>query len=226
MARPLKWIFGIIGGVIVLVIVAVVIILTSYDFNDLKPLISKAVYDATGRELVIDSDIDLDIGFSPSLVLSDIKFQNADWGSRKEMVKVGRFEVKVALLPLIRKNIEVNRFIIKDPDILIETDKKGKGNFEFKTAEKVPAVETKPEVPEQGEGEISLPPLTINEFEIINGTLTYRDGKTGKSEVVKLKNLTAAVHGLDNPFTFNLSGLTTVSIISKHLGKSFATFLS
>ncbi|MGD9160179.1 MAG: AsmA family protein [Desulfobacteraceae bacterium] len=210
MARPLKWIFGIIGGVIALAIVAVVIILFSYDFNDLKPVISKAVYDATGRELVIDSDIDLDIGFSPSLVLSGIKFQNAGWGSRKEMVKVGRFEVKVALLPLIKGNIEVNRFILKDTDILIETDKKGKANFEFETAgkapvtEKIPAAESKPV--DTGEKTVELPPLTINEFEIINGTLTYRDGKTGKSEIVKLKNLIAAVQGLDNPFSFELEG--------------------
>ena len=42
------------------------------------------------------------------------------------MVKVGRFEVKVSLLPLLSGNIEVNRFILKDSDILIETDKNGK----------------------------------------------------------------------------------------------------
>ena len=204
MARPLKWILGIVGGLIVLVIVAVVIIVSSYDFNDLKPLISKAVKDATGRELIINSDIDINIGLSPSLVLSDITFQNADWGSRKEMVKVGRFEVKVALLPLIKKNIEVNRFILIDPDILIETSKDGKANFEFETAEKTPEVESKPET--AGTESIELPALTINELEIVNGTLTYRDGNTGKSEIVKLKNLTASLQGLDNPFTFKLSG--------------------
>ncbi len=204
MARPLKWFLGIVGGLIVLVIVAVVIIVSSYDFNDLKPVIAKAVKDATGRELVIDSDIEIDIGLSPSLVLSDITFQNADWGSRKEMVKVSRFEVKVALLPLIKKNIEVNRFILKDPDILIETDKDGKANFEFKTAEEIPAVETKPAA--EGEEAVELPALTINELEIINGTLTYRDGKTGKTEIVKLENLTASLQGLDNPFTFELTG--------------------
>ena len=206
MARLLKWILGIVGGLIVLVIAAVIIILSSYDFNDLKPVISKAVYDATGRELVIASDIDLDIGLSPSLVLSDISFQNADWGTRKEMVKVGRFEIKVALLPLLKKNIEINRFIIKDPDILIETDKNGKANFEFKTAEKAPATESKPAVTEPAKGEIALPGLTVNEFEIINGTLTYKDGKTGKAETVKLKNLKAGIQGLDKPFTIDLTG--------------------
>ena len=208
MARPFKWIFGIIGGVIILCIIAVVILLSTYDFNDLKPKISKAVYDATGRELVIGSDIDLDIGLSPSLILSNVTFQNADWGTRKEMLKVGQFDVKVSLLPLIKKKIEVNRFILKDFDILIETNKKGEANFEFEKAEKAekaPVVESKPAAAEKEET-LELPALTIDQLEIINGSLTYRDGKTGKAEKIILKNLTAAVHGLDNPFTFNLAG--------------------
>ena len=205
MARPLKWILGIVGGLIVLVIVAVVIIVSSYDFNDLKPLISKAVKDATGRELIINSDIDINIGLSPSLVLSDITFQNADWGSRKEMVKVGRFEVKVALLPLIKKKIEVKRFILKDLDIIIETDKNGKANFEFETAEKAPV--TKEQVAtEEAQEKGALPSLTVNEFEIVNSTLTYKDGVSGTTEVVKLKKLTANIHGLENPITFDLTG--------------------
>ena len=206
MARPLKWILGIIAGVIVLCVIGVVILLYSYDFNDLKPVISKAVYDATGRELVIGSNIDLDIGLSPSLVLSNITFQNADWGSRKDMVKVSRFEVKIALLPLIKGNIEVRRFILEDPDILIETNKAGRANFEFEKAKKVPVAESKPAVTEQGQKEVTLPALTINELEIINGILTYRDGKTGKTEKVTLKKLTAGIKGLENPITFDLSG--------------------
>ena len=210
MARPLKWIFGIIAGVIVLCVIAVVIILSSYNFNNLKPVISKAVYDATGRKLVIGSNIDLDIGLSPSLVLSDIEFQNAAWGTRKNMVKISRFEVKVALLPLIRGNIDVKRFILKDPDILIETNKNGKTNLEFKSPEKAPAAKKSPEAESKpaaaGQEEVSLPALTINELEIINGTLTYRDGKTGKTETVALKSLKADIKGLDNPLNFNLDG--------------------
>ena len=204
MARPLKWILGIVGGLIILVIVAVVVVVSSYD---LKPLISKAVHDATGRDLVINSEIKLDIGLSPSLVISDISFRNADWGSRKEMIKLSRFEVKIALLPLIKKNIEVKRFIIKDPDILIETDKNGKANFEFDTPAKTPVTENKPSETKQAEGgDISLPSLTVNEFEIINGTLTYKDGQTGKTETIKLKDLKAGIRGIDNPFTIDLAG--------------------
>ncbi len=211
MTRLLKWSAGILAGIIILAVIAVVVVIYNTDFNSFKTKLSQAVYDATGRELIINSDVDVGIGLSPSLVMSDINFMNADWGTRKEMVKVGRFEVKVSLLPLIKGNIEVNRFILKDPDILIETDKNGNTNLEFKPGDKTAAVKKEPSEREskpsdKGNKKVALPGVIINQFEIVNGTLTYRDGKTGKTEVVKLNHLTADIKGLDNPLNFDLSG--------------------
>ncbi len=204
MARPLKWILGVFGGIIIIVIIAAVVIISSYDFNNLKPVISKAVYDATGRELVIGSDIDLDIGLTPSLVLSEVRFQNAEWGTRKDMLNVGRFELKVALMPLLKGNVEVNRFILKDFDVLIETDKKGKGNYQFDTEKKAKTEEKKPGT-ETGAG-AAPPSFAVNELEIANGIINYRDGKTGKTQTLTITNLTTGIKGLENPLTIDLSG--------------------
>ena len=76
--RIIKW--AIAGGVAVFIIliVAAYVVVSGYDINRLKPEISKAVMDATGRELVIEGDMDLKFGLSPLLTASDIKFQNAD----------------------------------------------------------------------------------------------------------------------------------------------------
>jgi uncharacterized protein involved in outer membrane biogenesis len=91
--RWVKWIMGIAAVLIIILIVAGYVILSSYDFNKLKPQIARAARDATGRELTLGGDIDLDIGFAPALVVEDVSFQNAPWGSRPEMAKIGRFEV-------------------------------------------------------------------------------------------------------------------------------------
>ena len=148
MASKLKWILGIGGVLVVALIVAVYVILSSYDYNNLKPHITKAAWDATGRKLTIGGDIDLDIGLTPALVLTDIKFQNPSWASRPELAKIRRFEVQVALLPLLGGNIEIKRFILLEPDILIETDKYGKSNLAFETPKKtVPNQEEEKEKP-------------------------------------------------------------------------------
>ncbi len=204
MARPLKWILGVFGGIIILVIIAVIVIISSYDFNNLKPVIAKAVYEATGRELVIGSDIDLDIGLTPSLVLSDVRFQNAEWGTRKDMVNVGRFELKVSLMPLLKGNVEVHRFILKDFDVLIETDKKGKGNYQFDTEKKAETEQKKPDT--ESDVGAAPPAFAVNELEIENGVITYRDGKSGKTQNLTITNLKTGIKGFENPLTIDLSG--------------------
>ena len=89
MARLLKRLSMVVGGIIILSVIGIVIVLYTYDFNSFKDKLSKVVYDATGRELIINSDVDLDIGLSPSLVMSDIVFMNADWGDQKRDGKGG-----------------------------------------------------------------------------------------------------------------------------------------
>src|SRR3990172_2269793 len=162
-----KWIFGIAGFLLVALLVAVYIVLSSYDFNHLKPQITRAAKDATGRELALTGNIDLKISFSPALVVEGVTFQNASWGSRPEMAKIKRFEVQVAVIPLISGRIEIKRLILIEPDILIETDKSGKSNLDFETLKKADSTKKKEEGPREEKGK--LPALTIAEFRIEKG---------------------------------------------------------
>lgn len=60
--------------------------LAIYNYNKLKPQIARMVKDATGRELNLGGEINLDFGFSPALVVTDVTFANAPWGSQPEMI--------------------------------------------------------------------------------------------------------------------------------------------
>ncbi len=142
-----KWIGIGIGGLVIVLIIAVYVILTTTNLDGLKPQIAKAAREATGRELTLNGDIRLKVGWTPILAVESVSFQNASWGSRPEMAKIKRFEVEVALIPLISRSIEVKRLILVEPDILIETDSSGKSNLEFETEKKV--------VPEKPKGRSS-----------------------------------------------------------------------
>jgi uncharacterized protein involved in outer membrane biogenesis len=202
----MRWKWVILGfcGLIVLSIIAVYVILSTYDFNSLKPQITKAARDATGRELTLGGDIRLRFGLTPSLAVEDVGFQNAPWGSRPEMAKIKRFEVQVALVPLIFGDIEVKRLVLVEPDILIETDRSGKSNLEFETRKKAVPEKPKEEAPKKKE--MKLPALVVNEFRISKGQLTYRDGRSGKTMVLTLDSLTANASGLESPVKLNLKG--------------------
>jgi uncharacterized protein involved in outer membrane biogenesis len=121
-----KWILGIIVVVIIAFFVTVYAIVSTYDFNKLKPMMIQNAKSFTGRDLRVGGDIEIGISLLPTLVTGDVGFQNAPWGSRPEMAKIKRLEVQVALFPLISGDIEVKRLILVEPDILIETDSSGK----------------------------------------------------------------------------------------------------
>jgi AsmA family protein len=128
-----KWISGALVASIVLVIGAVYVILSRYNYNDLKPEITRAVKDGTGRELTLGGDISLRIGFTPALVVQAVSFQNASWGSQPNLATIKRFEIEVRLLPLLSRRIEIKRLILNEPEILLETDNSGKSNLAFDT---------------------------------------------------------------------------------------------
>jgi len=198
-----KWILGIAAFFVIAVIVAICAILLSYDFNYFKPQIVRMVNDATGRELSLSGDLELKIGLTPALVVEDVSFQNVQWGSRPELAKIRRLEVQVAVLPLIRRIIHVNRLILIEPDILIETNKAGKTNFEFKTVKKRKVAKTVEKAPNQGK--LILSALIFNKIRIENGRLTYKDGQSGKAFTVTLERATAT-SGTDSPVALNLKG--------------------
>jgi uncharacterized protein involved in outer membrane biogenesis len=198
-----KWILGGAASVIVLLMVAVYVILSSYNFNDFKPRVAQAVKDATGRELKLDGDISLKLGLIPSLIVARVSFQNAPWGSRPELATVKRVEVQVALIPLIGKRIEVKRLVLEEPDILIETDHSGISNLAFETAGKMPAAQPI-------EGGVSSGGKTValmfHEVRIENGRISYRDGQSGKTHALALEKASMSTLAADSPVQLAFKG--------------------
>jgi len=62
---------------IVTVLVGAIIVVMNIDFNQYKDLITEKVKEATGRTLVIDGDIKLELFLSLSLAIDGVKFENA-----------------------------------------------------------------------------------------------------------------------------------------------------
>jgi hypothetical protein len=205
-----KWIPIIFVSILTVAIIAVYVTLSGYDYNKLKPQIERAAFEATGRVLTL-GEIELKIGLAPELVLHKVSLENAEWGSRPAAVSVERFEVQVSILPLLRKIIDIERIVIVEPDILIETDSMGRSNLQF-TPPKKPEAEPKekPEAvakkePSSNRG-LKLPELVVGEFLVESGRLTYRDGVSAKSVSVTLDRLSAVGTGLESTLQFDLKG--------------------
>jgi hypothetical protein len=201
----MRWKWIVIGGVSLIVVALVVVytMVVNYDFNTLKPQLTRAVQANTGRELALRGDVTVKFGLTPAVVVEDVSFQNAPWGSRPDLAKMKRLEVQVALLPLLKGEVSLQRLVLVEPDILIETDQTGRSNLLFPTrAKEVPPVAP----PTSPQGGTTVPALLVNQIRIDNGRLTYKDGQTGKLHVVALKRGYADASTPDAPLKIALQG--------------------
>jgi uncharacterized protein involved in outer membrane biogenesis len=199
MRRTTLIILGVAGGLIALVLIAVAIAVATVDVNSFAGPLAARVSAATGRPFRIGGPLGLSISLEPTLRAENVTLGNAPWGHTPDMVKVGRVEAQVALLPLLHRRFEIVRVTLVDPVITLETDKQGRGNWMFgeQAAQQAPAA---------GAAAAAIPSLGVGELEVRNGTLNYRDGATGKVTPVTIESLTLQSRDANAPLSGEFRG--------------------
>ena len=175
------------------------------DVNSYKPQIEAKVQAATGRTFTIGGDIALSVFPWVGLSLSDLRLGSPTGFKEPELLKVGDFEARVKLIPLLSKNVEIKRLILQAPDIVLVKKKNGQPNWDFKTPTSKPkAAPAKEEAPSDASG-FALQSLTAEEIAIRNGTITFIDHASGTRQVVSEINLALADVSLDRPVSLTFS---------------------
>lgn len=148
-----------------------------------KQHVQKAVRDETGRELQIAGDVKVSVFPNISVVLNEVALSNAPWGTHKQMATLGALDIQLALKPLLRKEVQIKQFVLREPAINIEINKNGKGNWEFET------LDAKPKAEPQDGGETASAPTAVGglkiglgEFRLEDGQLTFVNHQTGAKE--------------------------------------------
>jgi AsmA family protein len=181
--RLLVWLLVGAAAVVALLLVAAVVALRTVDLSGFTSTILAAVQRETGRQLRVGKGPYARLSLPPSVVAEDVTFANATWGSRKEMLRVKRIELRLKLLALLRGEILVDRLVLVEPDLLLETDQKGEGNWVFASASEAAAAE-KPS------SERSLRArLGIREARMTDALLAYHDGCAGWQASMAVRRL-------------------------------------
>lgn len=176
-------------------ILITLVVLLVLAFGGLFVLAKMAPVDKLKAEAVaqVKAQTGRDLGFSEAelmfwpnigVKMKDVTFSNAEWAGEDSMVTLGTMDVRLAVMPLLKKQIEVKKFVLQKPVIYLEKNASGKGNWEFdaKPAEK-PRAESSGGVP-QDVG------FSFSRFEINDGTLAYSDAQTGAAQRLDRINVT------------------------------------
>jgi len=207
--RALK-ILGIVVVILVVIVGGALAFISTQDFSKYQGVLTDEVKKATGRDLVIKGPLDVSIGLSPSVKVSDVTFQNASWGSRPEMAKIKELDVQLQIIPLIMGDIAVDRIVLKGADILIETNKQGQNNYDFAPAatntDRKPPATPAPAAESKPSGKPASIPR-VDKLSITDSTVTLRNAQTGQTQTLKLAKLDASGIGSSGATKVDLQGV-------------------
>lgn len=183
----------VLGGVLVLLVatlVAGVAVLKSTDYNQFKGTIDNLVQDATGRELSISGDLQLAVSLTPTLYVTGVTFANADWALDTPMITLQRLEAQVALKPLLSGRLEIDHIVLDGLDLVLQTDGKGKANWEFGPVTGAEATVS--------DGTLVLEP-EVHDVRLRDVHVTYIDGAMGAKFETDLRRADFMAGGMDSP---------------------------
>ena len=202
----MRTVFYILGSVLALVIAAALVVPMVVDVNDYKDEIVAEARRHTGRDLAIDGPIRLSILPSPALTAEGVRFANAPGSDEPDMARIGSLQVNVAAVPLLSGTIDVTRVALVGARIVVETMADGSANWEFAAPGAPAAAPAQPG--SQNAGETAKGPgrqVAIRDFSIEDGTLIWRDGRSGSALQFDRINARLQADSLQGPFDLRVA---------------------
>ena len=149
MGKLLKILLGLVALLVVLVVIAAVVLPMVIDPNDYKDEIAATVEKQTGRTLSIEGDMALSVFPWLGLDIGPTQLSNAEGFAAPYMARMEAVEVRVKLLPLLRKQLEVNTVRLDGLRLNLGKNKQGVTNWADITAQ-LEAADTQAEKPADG----------------------------------------------------------------------------
>jgi hypothetical protein len=132
-----------IAGVLLALIVVVLIVIATFDWNRMKPFISDKVSQAIGRPFAINGDLSVDwqrdrtgswLGSLlpwPEFTAKQITIGNPDWAAQPQFARLDALQFRLSPLALLAHRIEVPSLQLVHPTIDLERDKQSRATWDF-----------------------------------------------------------------------------------------------
>lgn len=123
----------------------IVIFLTFFDWNLLRPALAREITAKTGRPAAIAGDLKVHVwSWNPSMRIDGLSLGNPSWADRKLMFGAKRITISMSLGRLLRGQIVLPEVELLEPTINLERDSRGRASWELGTKAGTPNHNTKP----------------------------------------------------------------------------------
>ena len=204
--KKLKLVIKIVGIVIVLLLLVLAALVITFDPNNYKDTITAQVEKQTGRDFEIAGDIRLSVFPWVGVKVEEVKLANAKGFSDEPFARMTQLDVKVMLLPLLRKELQVDKVRLHGLFASLEVDKQGNNNWSDLAAQQeqpeqkqvVQATETEKQPP-------ALAALAINGVELVDATVVWSDLQNDVHSRLSGFNLTTGAVRFNEPVDVELN---------------------
>lgn len=176
-------------AIVILIVASLAALPFIIDPNDYKAEISNQVEKVTGRTLTLQGDIELSVFPWIALELGPLSLSNAEGFKAESFAQVEAAEIRIKLLPLLKKQLEMDTVVLDGLVLNLETDKSGKTNWDDFTAakKKEPAAE-KPSTSEKTSAP-ALAAVSIAGVKLTNANILWSDAAKGENYQLRSLNL-------------------------------------
>lgn len=114
-----------------LLLLGVVVLVILWDWNWFRGPVERIVERRTGREFEIAGDLDVDLGWVPTISAERVRFGNAAWSKQPVMASTDRVEFDIELRPLFRREVRIPEIRLDRPVLNLEVGPQRVGNWKF-----------------------------------------------------------------------------------------------
>ena len=209
MSRLLKIVLYVLASVILLIVIAAVALPLFINPNDFKPEIQTAVKENTGRDLLIEGDLDLSVFPWIGISTGKLSLSNAQGFPEQTFAEIEESNVKVKLLPLLSKKLEVSRIVLKGLTLNLAKNKQGISNWDdlagAKAEPEADPTKTTTTDTEKAPSASPLAALAIGGISIEQAKIIWDDQQQGKHTEINDFNFSTGKLVFDQAIDVDLS---------------------
>ncbi|MEL7490277.1 MAG: AsmA family protein [Pseudomonadota bacterium] len=191
-----KFLLGLV--VFVILIAAVVALLPMLvPASAYKSKIETAASEAFGRDVTFGDDLSFKIFPQAAFRVSDLEIANAEGFDGPYLAKIKQADIGVKIAPLLSRNVEINRFVLEEPDLILTKRKDGAVNWA------IGGGGSEATGGDGGAPQNVVRELSLGDVRIANGRATYTDETAGQTFRLTDMNLKARLESLEKPLTLD-----------------------